>query len=162
MSISHTLDLQPLILTGLQRALTCNAARFWRSVRQPQGTPGAMAGLCSSRARWPLAPNFCPQATRKSQIFHTNHKLGSLQFSLHHSLEWDQHDTEFCTRDLYFGVLISESAQQQEFIMSVIYFCPGFSCCPYYWDVCYSGVSARRELTLYMYGYCYNLALGIY
>ena len=46
--------------------------------------------------------------------------------------------------------------------MSLIYFFAGFSCCPYYWDVCYSGVSARRELTLYMYGYCYNLALGIY
>ena len=28
MSISHTLDLEPHILIGLQRALTCNAARF--------------------------------------------------------------------------------------------------------------------------------------
>ena len=27
------------------------------------------AGLCSSRARWPLARNFCSRATRKSQIF---------------------------------------------------------------------------------------------
>ena len=40
------------------------------------------AGLFSSRARWPLAPNFCPQATRKSQIFHTNHMLGSLDFTV--------------------------------------------------------------------------------
>ena len=38
-------------------------------------------GLCSSRARWPLAPNFCPRATRKSQIFHTNHTLGTLDFT---------------------------------------------------------------------------------
>ena len=27
------------------------------------------AGLCCSRARWPLARNFCSRATRKSQIF---------------------------------------------------------------------------------------------
>ena len=39
-------------------------------------------GLCSSRARWPLAPNFCPRATRKSQIFHTNHMLGTLDFTV--------------------------------------------------------------------------------
>ena len=40
------------------------------------------SGLYSSRARWPLAPNFCPQATRKSQIFHTNHMLGTLHFKV--------------------------------------------------------------------------------
>ena len=66
---------------------------FWRRLKNLKGS-----GLCSSRARWPLAPNFCPRATRKSQIFHTNHMLGtldftvseqkgSLQFSLEHSLE---------------------------------------------------------------------------
>ena len=38
-------------------------------------------GLCSCRALWPQAPNFCPQATRKSQIFHTNHMLGTLNFT---------------------------------------------------------------------------------
>ena len=38
--------------------------------------------LCSSRARWPLAPNFCPRATRKSQIFHTNHMLDTLAFTV--------------------------------------------------------------------------------
>ena len=32
--------------------------------------------------------------------------------------------------------------------MSVIYFCPEFICCPYYRGVRYSGVSARRELTV--------------
>ena len=37
--------------------------------------------LCSSRARWPQAPNFCSWVTRKSQIFHTNHMLGSLDFT---------------------------------------------------------------------------------
>ena len=31
---------------------------------------------------------------------------------------------------------------------SVIYFCPEFICCPYYQGVRYSGVSARRELTV--------------
>ena len=39
------------------------------------------AGLCSSRARWPLAPYVCSRATRKSQIFHTNHMLGALDFT---------------------------------------------------------------------------------
>ena len=38
-------------------------------------------------ARWPLKPNFCPWATGKSQIFHTNHMLATLQFSLGHSLD---------------------------------------------------------------------------
>ena len=32
--------------------------------------------------------------------------------------------------------------------MSLIYFCPEFICCPYYRGVRYSGVSARRELTV--------------
>ena len=40
------------------------------------------AGLYSSRARWPLVPNFCPWATRKSQIFYTNHMLGTLDFTV--------------------------------------------------------------------------------
>ena len=40
-----------------------------------------LPGPCSSRARWPLAPNFCSWATRKSQIFHTNHMLGTLDFT---------------------------------------------------------------------------------
>ena len=43
---------------------------------------GLNARLCSSRARWPLGPNFCPRATRKSQIFHTNHMLGTLDFTV--------------------------------------------------------------------------------
>ena len=38
-------------------------------------------GLCSSTARWTLAPNFCFWATRKSQIFDTNHMLDNLDFS---------------------------------------------------------------------------------
>ena len=55
------------------------------------------SGLCSSRAWWPLAPNFCPWATRKSYFFqnksyavhpgfHKFRALGSLQFFLEHSL----------------------------------------------------------------------------
>ena len=40
------------------------------------------AGLCSSRARWPLVPKFCSWATRKTQIFHTNHMLGTLGFTV--------------------------------------------------------------------------------
>ena len=38
-------------------------------------------GLCSSTARWTLAPNFCSWATRKSQIFDTNHMLDTLDFT---------------------------------------------------------------------------------
>ena len=41
-----------------------------------------LLGLCSSRAQWPLVPNFCLRATRKSQIFHTNHMLGTLDFTV--------------------------------------------------------------------------------
>ena len=33
----------------------------------------------------------------------------------------------------------------------IIYFCRGFSCCPYYRGVRYSKVSARRELPVYVY-----------
>ena len=40
-----------------------------------------LPGPCSSRARWALAPNFCSWATRKSQIFHTNHMLGTPDFT---------------------------------------------------------------------------------
>ena len=39
-------------------------------------------GLCSSRARWPLVPNFFPQVTSKSQIFHANHMPGTLDFAV--------------------------------------------------------------------------------
>ena len=52
----------------------------------------ASSRLCSSRARWPMASNFCSQPTRKSLLFHRNHMLctldalGSLQFLLGHSL----------------------------------------------------------------------------
>ena len=39
-------------------------------------------GLCSSRALWPLAPNFCTRATRKSFFFfQTNHMLGNVDFT---------------------------------------------------------------------------------
>ena len=43
-----------------------------------QGILKGYPGLCSSRALWPLVSNFCPRATRKSQIFHANHTLGTL------------------------------------------------------------------------------------
>ena len=41
----------------------------------------ACARLCSNRAWWPLAPKFCSWATRKSYFFHTNHVLGTLDFT---------------------------------------------------------------------------------
>ena len=37
--------------------------------------------LCSSRAGWPEAPNFCSRVTRKSLLFHRNHMLGTLDFT---------------------------------------------------------------------------------
>ena len=53
------------------------------NVHQPYPTLlSVLSGLCSRRAWWPLAPNFCPQATRKSHIFHTNHMLGTLDFTV--------------------------------------------------------------------------------
>ena len=35
------------------------------------------SGLCSSRARWPLVPNFCSRTTRS----YTNHMLGTMDFT---------------------------------------------------------------------------------
>lgn len=35
-------------------------------------------GLCSCRAWWLLAPNFCSWVTRESKILHTNHMLCTL------------------------------------------------------------------------------------
>ena len=52
----------------------CPWTRFSRLLPRP--------GLCSSRAWWPLAPNFSSRATRKSQIFHTNHMLGTLDVTV--------------------------------------------------------------------------------
>ena len=54
-----------------------------------------IVGVCSSRARWPLVPNLCPWVTRKlldfsyksrHPRFYNFRALGSLQFSLEHSL----------------------------------------------------------------------------
>ena len=44
--------------------------------------------------------------------------------------------------------LVSSFARVHFSQTSVIYFCRGFSCCPYYRGVRYSGVSVRRELTV--------------
>ena len=41
----------------------------------------ASSRLCSSRARWPVAPNFCSRGTIKSLLFHRNHMLGTLDFT---------------------------------------------------------------------------------
>ena len=38
--------------------------------------------LCSNRAWWPLKLHFCSWATRKSYFFHTNHMLGTLDFTV--------------------------------------------------------------------------------
>ena len=56
----------------------------WAKVKS--GDKNQHSGLCSSRAQWPLAPNFCPWATRKTQIFQTNHMLGTLDFTV--SVHW--------------------------------------------------------------------------
>ena len=37
--------------------------------------------LCPSRARCRLMPNFCSWATRKSNVFHSNHMLFTLDFT---------------------------------------------------------------------------------
>ena len=53
-----------------------------RNNKETKGGKEVNPGLCSSRAQWPLAPNFCLRATRKSQIFQTNHMLGTLDFTV--------------------------------------------------------------------------------
>ena len=47
----------------------------------PLGQKKPHPRLCSSRARWPVAPNCYSQGTRKSQLFHRNHMLGTLDFT---------------------------------------------------------------------------------
>ena len=49
----------------------------YRVLVTPQG-----CALAEPGGPWPLAPNFCLRATRKSQIFHTNHMLGTLDFTV--------------------------------------------------------------------------------
>ena len=39
------------------------------------------SGLCPSRAQCPLMPNFCSWVTRKSNFFHSNHMLDTLDFT---------------------------------------------------------------------------------
>ena len=47
------------------------------------GRQCVVARPCSSRAWWPqLAPNFCSWVTKQSQFFHTNHMLGTLDFTV--------------------------------------------------------------------------------
>ena len=45
---------------------------------------------------------------------------------------------------------------------SVISVCWGFSCCPYYRGVRYSGVSARRELTVNVFRNCSTVLCCFY
>ena len=75
-SFGRIMALKTLLGTVIHTAtLACN-------VKPYEKNNVMTTGLCSSRARWPLAPNFCPWATRKSQIFHTNHMLGTLDFTV--------------------------------------------------------------------------------
>ena len=62
--------------------LTYSGARVKLGSFMSQSQRKRNAELCSSRARWPLVPNFYPWATSKSQIFHTNHMPGTLDFTL--------------------------------------------------------------------------------
>ena len=53
------------------------------------------ARLCSSRAWWPVGPNFCSRVTRKSLLFHRNHALGTLDFKT--SEHWATFDSSWNT-----------------------------------------------------------------
>ena len=53
------------------------------------------ARLCSSRAWWPVGPNFCSRVTRKSLLFHRNHVLGTLDFTT--SEHWATFDSSWNT-----------------------------------------------------------------
>ena len=72
-SCLYPLSLSPLILPLV---LLFKAPRV-----HPLGQKKPHPRLCSSRARWPVAPNCCSQGTRKSQLFHRNHMLGTLNFT---------------------------------------------------------------------------------
>ena len=81
--ISINLPYIHLKILGFSPALSyINPACLWKAVRQHLNINLHLcAGLCSSRAWWPLAPNFFSWMTRKSQIFSTNHMLGTLDFT---------------------------------------------------------------------------------
>ena len=72
--------------------------------------------------------------------------LGYCYYCLQHTV-----NSLYCRhpQDLEVASLIAKVRNSENlFQMSVIKFCLGFSCCPYYRDVCNSEVSARRELTV--------------
>ena len=91
--VTRNLEVRPLARTGKRRIqkwriiCNCPSGSFSFAPRADNLHPR----VYSSRAKWPLAPNFSSCAKRKSYFFHTNHiysfrALDSLQFSLEHSL----------------------------------------------------------------------------
>ena len=58
-----------------------------------------------------------------------------------HNIQYSQRVSVLDRESVIAGIYFSQT--------SVIYFCWGLSCCPYYRGVCNSEVSARRELTVY-------------
>ena len=72
--------------------------------------------VCSSRARWFVAPNFCSRATRKSLPFHRNHMLGTLDLTS--SEHWSPFNFSLSTAlpkicNFYFVFLFAWSAQER-------------------------------------------------
>ena len=93
------------------------------------------SGLCSSRARWPLAPNFCSRATRKSQIFHTNHMLGTLDFT--GSEHWAPFNfPQSPALDLrYYFVMAQEYNGVLEVVLTVEFVDKILWCTPFKWNL---------------------------
>ena len=69
-----------LHVQGPSNILSLNIKKILPTI--PQTNIAIYSRLCSSRAQWPMAPNFCSRAIRKSYFFLTNHMMGTLDFTV--------------------------------------------------------------------------------
>ena len=72
----------PCFADGLNQSVVSFLVQATPQIIANKNLQGSTAGLCFSRAWWPLVPNFCSWATRKSQIFDLNHMMGTLDFTV--------------------------------------------------------------------------------
>ena len=72
---------------------------FKTDLKKPDLSALTCTRLWSNRARWPVAPNFCSRGNRKSQLFHRNHMLGTLDFTS--AEHWAPFNFSYSTALLY-------------------------------------------------------------
>ena len=87
-----------------------------------------------------LTPSCCALCYIQHQQHKPNFTIKRTVNSFYHGhcrdMSWCPHLGQCATVRVYYSQI------------SAIYFCLGFSCCPYYRGVCYNKVSTRQELTV--------------